>query len=74
MTPVTGAPTGVIGQVFFSSPDKFTAAFDFKEALHKVTIDLSCAHFWDITAVAMAPVAANHPRSTANKGNHHRDA
>tara|TARA_R110002072_G_scaffold33473_2_gene101271 strand:- start:5992 stop:7479 length:1488 start_codon:yes stop_codon:yes gene_type:complete len=42
----------VIGQVFFSSADKFVAAFDFKEALDKVTIDLSRAHFWDITAVA----------------------
>ncbi|HLD64527.1 MAG TPA: SulP family inorganic anion transporter [Pseudomonas sp.] len=42
----------VIGQVFFSSADKFTAAFDLKEALGKVSIDLSRAHFWDITAVA----------------------
>jgi len=42
----------VTGQVFFSSADKFVAAFDFKEALSKVTIDLSRAHFWDITAVA----------------------
>tara|TARA_B110000503_G_scaffold20252_1_gene30346 strand:- start:12325 stop:13812 length:1488 start_codon:yes stop_codon:yes gene_type:complete len=42
----------VTGQVFFSSADKFTAAFDFKEALERVTIDLSRAHFWDITAVA----------------------
>jgi sulfate permease, SulP family len=42
----------VVGQVFFSSSDKFTAAFDFKEAVAKVTIDLSHAHFWDITAVA----------------------
>ena len=42
----------VTGQVFFSSADKFVAAFDFKEALNKVTIDLSKAHFWDITAVA----------------------
>ncbi|HBP6530118.1 SulP family inorganic anion transporter [Pseudomonas aeruginosa] len=42
----------VIGQVFFSSADKFIAAFDFKEALGKVTIDLNHAHFWDITAVA----------------------
>ena len=41
----------VIGQVFFSSADKFTAGFDFKEVLDKVTIDLSRAHFWDITAV-----------------------
>ncbi len=42
----------VVGQVFFSSSDKFVAAFDFKEALDKVVIDLSRAHFWDITAVA----------------------
>ena len=42
----------VVGQVFFSSADKFTAAFDFKEAHRKVTIDLKRAHFWDITAVA----------------------
>ena len=42
----------VTGQVFFSSADKFVAAFDFREALKKVTIDLSRAHFWDITAVA----------------------
>jgi len=39
-------------KVFFSSADKFVAAFDFKEAVSKVTIDLSRAHFWDITAVA----------------------
>ena len=42
----------VVGQVFFSSADKFTEVFDFKEALNKVTIDLTQAHFWDITAVA----------------------
>ena len=42
----------VVGQVFFSSADKFVAAFDFKEAVAKVSIDLSRAHFWDITAVA----------------------
>ena len=42
----------VVGQVFFSSSDKFTGAFDFKEAVGKVTIDLSQAHFWDITAVS----------------------
>ncbi|WP_339515752.1 SulP family inorganic anion transporter [Pseudomonas sp. RL_15y_Pfl2_60] len=42
----------VVGQVFFSSSSKFTDAFDFKEAIEKVTIDLTRAHFWDITAVA----------------------
>ncbi|QIL91658.1 STAS domain-containing protein [Microbulbifer sp. SH-1] len=41
----------VIGQVFFNSADKFVAAFDFKEALDKVMIDLSRAHFWDVSAV-----------------------
>ncbi|CAM2070078.1 SulP family inorganic anion transporter [Sulfidibacter corallicola] len=41
----------VIGQVFFASADKFVAFFDFKESLDKVVIDLTQAHFWDITAV-----------------------
>ncbi|MFC6671729.1 SulP family inorganic anion transporter [Marinobacterium aestuariivivens] len=42
----------VSGQVFFASADKFIAAFDFKEVLDKVVIDLTQAHFWDITAVS----------------------
>lgn len=42
----------VVGQVFFSSSDKFISSFDFKEAVDRVVIDLSRAHFWDITAVA----------------------
>ena len=42
----------VIGQVFFSSSEKFVEAFDFREAVGKVVIDLSRAHFWDITAVS----------------------
>lgn len=42
----------VVGQVFFSSADKFIAAFDFKDTVRQVSIDLSRAHFWDITAVA----------------------
>jgi SulP family sulfate permease len=42
----------VIGQVFFASSDKFVDFFDFKEALDKVVIDVSHAHFWDITAVS----------------------
>ncbi|WP_104202256.1 SulP family inorganic anion transporter [Billgrantia saliphila] len=41
----------VVGQVFFASSERFGNAFDFKESLEKVTIDLSRAHFWDITAV-----------------------
>jgi len=42
----------VSGQVFFTSTEAFLAAFDFKEALDRVTIDVSRAHFWDITAVS----------------------
>ena len=42
----------VIGQVFFASADYFTASFDFKEVIDRVTIDLHQAHFWDITSVA----------------------
>ncbi|MGB5832252.1 MAG: SulP family inorganic anion transporter [Thiohalocapsa sp.] len=41
----------VIGQVFFASAERFVAAFDFKEVIEKVHIDVSRAHFWDITAV-----------------------
>ena len=41
----------VIGQVFFTSSEKFLASFDFKEAVDHVVIDLTRAHFWDITAV-----------------------
>jgi SulP family sulfate permease len=41
----------VTGQVFFASADRFVAAFDFKEATEQVTIDLTQAHFWDLTAV-----------------------
>ena len=42
----------VVGQVFFASSDQFNASFDFKEAVESVTIDLTDAHFWDITAVS----------------------
>jgi sulfate permease, SulP family len=41
----------VVGQVFSTSAEAFLAAFDFREALDRVTIDLTRAHFWDITAV-----------------------
>jgi SulP family sulfate permease len=41
----------VVGQVFFNSANKFVASFDFKEALEKVVIDLTRAHFWDLTSV-----------------------
>jgi SulP family sulfate permease len=42
----------VEGQVFFASAATFTAAFDFREALERVTIDVSRSHIWDISSVA----------------------
>lgn len=42
----------VEGQLFFASAEDFTAAFDFKEALERVVLDLSGAHIWDISSVA----------------------
>ncbi|MCP8897792.1 SulP family inorganic anion transporter [Gilvimarinus xylanilyticus] len=42
----------VVGQVFFTSAEQFIGGFDFKEAVDRVTIDLSRAHFWDITAIS----------------------
>ncbi|WP_265530447.1 SulP family inorganic anion transporter [Sphingomicrobium marinum] len=42
----------VTGEVFFASTERFVAGFDFKEVLEHVTIDVSTAHFWDISAVA----------------------
>jgi len=41
----------VNGQIFFNSADSFVAYFNFKEVLEKVIIDLTHAHFWDISAV-----------------------
>jgi sulfate permease, SulP family len=41
----------VQGQIFFASAGEFIEGFDFKEALAKVIIDVSHAHFWDLTAV-----------------------
>src|SRR3546814_2786388 len=40
------------GQIFFASVERFLAAFDFREVIDTVTIDVSRAHFWDISAVA----------------------
>ena len=41
----------VLGQVFFASSDRFVGAFDAREVLDAVVIDVSGAHFWDITSV-----------------------
>ena len=42
----------IYGQVFFASADRFVQVFDFQEVIDKVYIDVSKAHFWDITAVS----------------------
>jgi len=41
----------VTGQVFFASSSAFAAGFDFREVLQHVTIDVSGARFWDLSAV-----------------------
>ncbi|RVU13734.1 SulP family inorganic anion transporter [Methylobacterium oryzihabitans] len=42
----------VSGQIFFATAEAFHAAFDFREAdLSRVVVDLSAAHFWDISAI-----------------------
>ena len=43
----------VTGQVFFASADRFAEAFDFKEVIDAVVIDVSGAHFWDISAIGV---------------------
>ncbi len=40
-----------VGQIFFNSADRFADAFDYRENVKRVIIDMSHAHFWDITAV-----------------------
>ncbi|MGE0436753.1 MAG: SulP family inorganic anion transporter [Steroidobacteraceae bacterium] len=42
----------ITGQVFFASAERFVNTFDYKEVIDKVCIDVSRAHFWDITAVS----------------------
>ncbi|WP_338446613.1 SulP family inorganic anion transporter [Pelagerythrobacter marensis] len=41
----------VSGQVFFASSESFVSSFDYKEVLDRVVIDVSDAHFWDISAI-----------------------
>lgn len=44
---------GVIGQVFFASSDDFINQFEFDNPqIKEVSIDLTHAHFWDVTAVS----------------------
>ena len=42
----------VHGQLFFVSANTFADAFDFREVVARVRIDVSHAHFWDLSAIA----------------------
>ncbi len=41
----------VRGQLFFVSASTFAEAFDFREVIQSVRIDVSQAHFWDLSAI-----------------------
>ena len=41
----------VHGQLFFVSASRFADAFDFKEVLENVVIDVSRSHLWDLSSV-----------------------
>ncbi|MFN4158480.1 MAG: SulP family inorganic anion transporter [Gemmobacter sp.] len=47
----------VEGQLFYGSVEDFMNAFDFKEALERVVIDVSAAHIWDISSVQALDMA-----------------
>lgn len=47
----------VEGQLFYGSAEDFAAAFDFREAVEKVVIDVSRAHIWDISSVQALDMA-----------------
>ncbi len=47
----------VEGQLFFGSAEDFTKAFDFREGLACVVIDVTHAHIWDISSVAALDMA-----------------
>ena len=42
----------VVGQIFFASSETFLRGFAVQEPPKEVVIDLTHAHFWDITAIA----------------------
>ncbi|SET24474.1 SulP family inorganic anion transporter [Oceanicella actignis] len=47
----------VEGQLFYGSVEDFMNAFDFREVLDRVVIDLSRAHIWDISSVQALDMA-----------------
>ncbi|MCK9472839.1 SulP family inorganic anion transporter [Sulfurimonas sp.] len=57
----------IVGQVFFNSAERFVEFFDFKEVVQNIIIDLTRAHFWDISAVyALDKVVIKLRREGAN--------
>ncbi|MFN3273139.1 MAG: SulP family inorganic anion transporter [Paracoccus sp. (in: a-proteobacteria)] len=45
------------GQLFYGSSEDFAGAFDFREAVERVVIDVSGAHIWDISSVQALDMA-----------------
>ena len=41
----------VSGQIFFATAEAFHAAFDFRDEAARIVIDVTAAHFWDLTAI-----------------------
>lgn len=41
----------IYGQIFFVSASRFMEAFDFKEVLERVVIDVSHSHLWDLSSI-----------------------
>ena len=58
----------VDGQIFFASPDAFIDSFDPVDHEGPVTIDLSRAKLWDITAVAAVDKVRDHLRNMGWRG------
>lgn len=47
----------VEGQLFYGSAEDFAEAFDFREVVERVIIDVSRAHIWDISSVQALDMA-----------------
>jgi len=45
------------GQLFYGSTEDFAAAFDYREVLDRVIVDVSRAHIWDISSVQALDMA-----------------
>lgn len=56
-----------VGQIFFNSADRFADAFDYKENVKRIVIDVTRAHFWDISAVYALDKAVIKLRNTGKE-------